>query len=90
MFPEKLDGAKVLYYTPKDDYGNIYYSNGDIADSIHFLAICKYQNEKEEYYLFRCDENYEVVGDSVWNSADDCMKTANSSHGGNILWIKCK
>lgn len=89
MFPEELDGAKVLYYTPKDNYGYIYYSNGDIANNVKFLAICKYQNEKEEYYLFRCDENYEVVGDSVWNSIEECMNIANSSHGGNILWIEC-
>lgn len=87
MFPEKLDNANVLYYTPKDNYGYIYYDNGEIADHINYLAICKYANQKEECYLFKCDENYEVVGDSLWSSIEECMKVANSSYGGNIIWI---
>ena len=90
MFPEILDNAKVLYYTPKDDYGKIYYINGEVADYIKYLAICKYLNGKEEYYLFRCDENFEVVGDSVWKSVDECMGVANSSYGGDIIWIEVK
>jgi hypothetical protein len=51
------------------------------------LAICKYPTEREEYYLFSCDKNYEVVGDSLWNSIDECMRVASSSYGGNIIWI---
>ena len=27
MFPTELDNAKVLYYTPPDDYGAIEYPN---------------------------------------------------------------
>ena len=88
LFPKELDQAKVLFYTPKDNYGYIYYSNGEIAVHIQYLAICKYQSEKEEYYLFSCDENYEVQGDSVWNSIEECMGVANASHGGNIIWIE--
>ena len=87
MFPKELDKAKVLYYTPKDNYGYIYYENGEIADSVQYLAICKYQNEKQQYYLFRCDEKYEVVGDSVWNSIEECMGVANSSYEGKLIWL---
>ena len=87
MFPKKLDNAEVLHYTPKDNYGYIYYDNGDIADCINYLAICQYSNDKDQYYLFRCDENYEVVGDSLWDSIEECMGVANSSYGGNIIWI---
>lgn len=91
MFPIELDNAKVLYYTPKDDYGHIYYENGDIAEHIKYLAICKYRVlNSYEYYLFSCDENYEVVGDSVWNSIDECMEMANTSYNGNIIWIDAK
>lgn len=89
-FPKILDNAKVLFYTPKDDYGEIYYTNSEIADYIKYLAICKYQNDKEEYYLFKCDENFEVASDSVWESIDECMGGANSSYGGNILWIEAE
>ena len=79
MFQNTLDNAKVLYYT-----------DGKVADYIKYLAICKYQNRKEEYYLFRCDENFEVVGDSVWNSIEECMEVANTSYNGNIIWIEVK
>lgn len=51
-----------------------------------FFAICKYQND-DVYYLFTCNENYEVVGDSIWNSIEDCIKIASSSYDGNLLWI---
>ena len=43
-FPEILDGAEVLYYTKKDDYGCVYYENDEVADYIKFLAICTYSN----------------------------------------------
>lgn len=86
MFPRELDHAKVLYYTPKDEYGCIYYENGDIADRVGYLAIGRYRNEGV-YYLFLCDENYGVVGDSVWDSVEECMSAANSSRGGDIIWI---
>ncbi len=86
MFPKTLDNANVLFYTPKDNFGCIYYDNGDIADYVYFLAICKYQND-DVYYLFSCNENQEVVGDSIWNSIEECMKIASSSYDGNLLWI---
>ena len=35
MFPIELDGARVLYYTPQDDYGAIEYPNGEVADYYH-------------------------------------------------------
>ena len=45
MFPMELDGAKVLLYTQKDDYGVITDSNGEVADYYHYLAICKYPKD---------------------------------------------
>ena len=87
MFPTELDHAKVLYYTPQDDYGAIYYPNGEVADYYHYLAICTY-SQKDEYYLFCCDENYEVVSDYYDSSIENCMKVAARSHKENICWIK--
>lgn len=88
MFPNVLDGAEVLYYTPCDDFGEIYWDNGEIAHHVKYLAICKYPNKENEFYLFRCDEQYEVVGDALWDSIEMCMGVANSSHGGKIIWIE--
>ncbi len=62
-----------------------------------FLSLKFYGERPNEYrvfyangeiYLFRCDGQYEVVGDSLWESIEICMGVANSSHGGEILWIK--
>ncbi len=88
MFPDILDGAQVLYYTSYDDFGEIYWGNGEIAHFVKYLAICKYLNRSNEFYLFCCDEQYEVVGDSLWDSIEMCMGVANSSHGGEIIWIE--
>lgn len=88
MFPKILDGAEVLYYTPNNNYGEVYWDNGEIAHYIKYLAICKYPNRDDEFYLFCCDECYDVVADSLWNSIEMCMSAANSSNGNQILWIK--
>ena len=87
MFPAELDNAKVLYYTPYDDYGAIKYPNGEVADYYHYLAICSYSKD-DEYYLFCCNENYEVVSDWLDSSIEKCMEVAASSYKENIQWIK--
>ena len=88
MFPIKLDGAIVLYYTSKDDYGYSIFPNGVIADHYRYLAICKYSKD-DKYYLFCCDENYEVVSDTLHDSVDECMATA-LQYEENIVWNKAQ
>ena len=88
MFPKKLDGAEVLYYTAKGEFGTVYYATGEIFDYVKYLAICRYANAENEYYLFGCSDNYDVISDSVWNSIAECIRVANSSYGGNIFWIE--
>ena len=87
MFPTELDNAKVLFYTPYGDYGVIRYPNGEIADCYHYLAICKYPKD-DSYYLFCCNENYEVVCDWVDNSVEACMKVAASSYKEDVIWSR--
>ena len=62
IFPETLDNAHVLYFTPQASYGTVCFTTGKIADHICYLAICKYENDNN-YYLFGCDSNYDVVSD---------------------------
>ena len=88
MFPKVLDGAIVLYYTSYDDFGEIYWDTGEIAYYVKYLAICKYPNANNEFYLFMCDDQYEVVGDPLWERLEICMDASNSFHGDDILWIK--
>lgn len=53
------------------------------ADSICYLAICRYETER--YYLFSCDDQMDVVGDSLWSSVEECMEVARSSYG-ELSW----
>jgi hypothetical protein len=86
MFPKELNGAQVLYFSQKENYGEILFITGEIAAHVHYLAICKYKNDST-YYLFDCDGNFDVVGDSVWDSIEKCMSVAASSYGRSITWI---
>lgn len=85
-FPKVLDNATVLYYTPQDCYGTVCYTTGEIAEHIRYLAICKYENGTG-FYLFSCNADYEVVGDSQWESVEQCMLVAENSHDRAISWI---
>ncbi len=80
MFPSQLDGANVLHYTDKGNYGVVKYENGKNAHSIYYIAICQYNNDKD-YYLFSCDELFNVVADSVWGSAEQCISIAKQQYG---------
>lgn len=86
MFPKSLDYALVLFYTPEDDYGELYYTTGEPAEQIRFLAICKYE-DGADFYLFGCNSAYEVVSDSPWDSIDECKCVASNSYGNSISWI---
>lgn len=88
MFPKVLDGARVLFYTPKEYFGDILYTTGEIAARVYYLAICKYENSGT-YCLFQCDSKFEVEGDSAWDSLEECMSAA-SSYGKHIRWIHAK
>ena len=44
-FPKTIDGAKVLYHTDKGPFDPVYSVGGSIADTVSYLAICKYDND---------------------------------------------
>lgn len=85
-FPESLDHAQVLYFTPRSSYGIVCFTTGEIAHRICYLAICKYENDNE-FYLFGCDADHNVVSDSPWCSVEECMSVASSSYDCDISWI---
>lgn len=84
MFPNILDDALVHFYTQKRDYGSVFYDNGKI-EYIHYLPICSYDNK--EYYLFHCNNKFEVIADYLFDSIEECMNMANRSKK-EIVWIK--
>ena len=65
MFPDYLDGAKVLEYTEAGHFGFI--TDYDDEDNpyereIRYLALCVYTGDAN-CFLFYCDENFEVISD---------------------------
>ncbi len=89
MFPNILDGAKVLFFLPKDDYGIMCDAEGNVVAHFKYFAICKY-DDNEGYYLFKCNEEYEVEADSLWDSIEMCMGAAFDSCSKKIIWIEKK
>lgn len=65
MFPDFLDGARVLKYTDHGHFGFITdydADNAPIEKEIHYLAICQYTGD-DAVYLFSCDEDHNVIFD---------------------------
>ena len=87
MFPDILDGAKVLFFTSKDGYGVMFDTDGNEVSQFKYFAICKYDN-CDEYYLFKCNEEYEVESDFVCDSIETCMNIAYDQYGNEIMWGK--
>lgn len=84
MFPNILDNAIVYFYTQKGDYGNVFYDNGKI-EYIHYLAICSYDNK--EYYLFHCNNKFEVIADYLFDSIKECKDMASKCKK-DIVWVE--
>lgn len=82
--PHSLDGATVLFYTQKGDYGTVNYPNGEHADHVSYLAICTYDGTSE-FYLFLCDDKYNVITDTLCSSIDEC-KAAAKSRKPDVKW----
>lgn len=87
-FPDTLNNAKVLFYTPKGNYGDLLYDDGTIAAHFAYMAICKYDGDSG-FYLFKCNENIEIETDNLFDSINECMKAkaAGSNDTSEISWI---
>lgn len=68
-FPQKLNGAKVLYYTEKGDFTPVC----NPARNVCYLAVCKYDGISD-YFIFHLDESLEVVADDCYDSFEACRK----------------
>jgi hypothetical protein len=43
------------------------------------MAICKYEGSNQ-YYLYSCDLDWEVIGDFDFDTIKDAMESAKLSH----------
>ena len=89
MFPDYLDGARVLEYTDRGHYGFVTDFNEDdlpIEKEICYYAIAQYEKNKDSFYVFSCDESFEVFGDACLWTLEMCKNCANLPE--DIVWHK--
>ena len=84
--PQTIDSANVLAWAAIDDgvqaTGNtIHRRGGEVLNPASKLAICRYE-EENSYYLFYCDENWEVITDTWHQSMDDAKSQAEFEYLG--------
>lgn len=48
---------------------------GELVQEINGLAICKYEKDAG-YYLFYCNQDWEIITDTYHNSIEDAKKQA--------------
>ena len=73
LFPSELDGAEVMYHTDKGNYEIIRYETGKAFDTVCYYAIAKYRGD-DSYYLFGCNEKFEVISDFPFGSIEECKR----------------
>lgn len=82
---QEIDGATVICHTEPNKFGYVEFENGE-RQQIRVLAICKYN--KEEFYVFACDDEFNVLGDTVHTNYDEAMKFATEYYDHEeTIWI---
>ena len=83
---DSLDGAKVLMISDKGNYHRIKNPCSDDAGiEIRWYAICQYNNDSG-VFLFSCNENKSIEGDTDFDNVDDAMECAERWAGKPIKW----
>ena len=83
-FPDILDGAAVLEFSDRGNYGTV---EGD-GRVVRYLAICRYAGGTR-YYLFFCagrGGGYDVITDDLCESLESCK--ASAARFGDVVWHK--
>ena len=84
--PSEIDDAALLVYSPIDDRHtptdeSKHYAAGQLTPTPAALAICRYE-DANAFYLFGCDENWEVITDSCHLSLDEAKDQAEREYNG--------
>ena len=85
MFPELLDGAKVLLYTVFGNYAYVRYTTGDIFNAVNYFAVCQYKND-DDFYLFGCNAYFEVISDYICKNVEECQELVQSFSCEKLHW----
>ncbi len=88
MFPDYLEGAKVLEYTEAGHYGFLEdYDENEVPfqREVRYLALCRYSGD-DSYYIFSCDADFNVICDNCFHSPEICKTCIPESSG--AVWHK--
>ena len=84
--PNEIDGASVLEYalldrevTPTEN--TVHRVGGTVVGPAHVLVICKYPDDFG-YYLFYCDQEWQVVTDTYHESLKAAKRQAEFEYRG--------
>jgi hypothetical protein len=95
IIPLYIDGAKTLFYTILDNKHlktgkTKHIVDGNQVESIYGLSICKYENDPG-FYLFYCDENWDVITDTYHESVEEAKEQAEFEYINSIAtWTEVK
>jgi hypothetical protein len=87
--PSSLDGADVLFWawSGDDPFFAMKDTEGSHVADIFGLAICRYA-KSNQIYIFSCDQNWEVQGDSVWDTPEEAMAVRSTQYDTRrVRWI---
>lgn len=84
--PQKLDGAIVLRVSEEGDYGVVRYVDENRDEPIVRLAICQYATAGDETYVFDCDAEWNVIGDSLFSSVEEAQAAQLTPYNRSIEW----
>ena len=86
--PAQLDGADVLEFT-RPAGKSLGKEGVPQHPSVVALALCRYADDPSEgYYVFGCDEDWNVICDSLDRSVEAAKRTAEDWFiGGPFHWI---
>ncbi|MEO2076627.1 MAG: hypothetical protein ABGX20_14755 [Bacillus sp. (in: firmicutes)] len=86
VIPSELDGAKVVHITRNsidNQYGYVGIVDDDrnLIDKIPItaVAICQYEGSTD-CYLFSCDLNWEVIGDTDYHTIEEAKQSARNNY----------
>ncbi len=89
--PVEIDGARIILYSVKSyplDFGYVIDESGNNIP-IKILVIAQYKDDAD-FYVFDCDENWRVWGDTVHESLEEAKIVAKDSspQAEHIDWQK--
>ena len=94
--PKQLDEAEVLLYTSIDrkheaTAGCRHTVGGELMGSAAGLAVCRYAQEDSGYYLFYCDEDWNVLTDGWHETLEGAKDQAEFKYKGvTTTWQKAE